>query len=32
MDKRELTKLLKEKQKRGKLDEYKNDFAAFAEQ
>ena len=32
MDKQQLTKLLKEKQKRGKLNEYKSDFASFAEE
>ena len=32
MDKQQLTKLLKEKQKRGKLNSYQSDFASFAEE
>ena len=32
MDKQQITKLLKEKVKRKKLDEYKNNFASFAEE
>jgi len=32
MNKKEITKLIKEKEKRLKLDEYRNDFAKFAEE